>query len=278
MFRTQGGDFSFPYPQKESDVEKARQYSRDLFLNDKWEKAIHPLSWLLEKFAPVPDWHESAPTKDIIYYTDNQLNVKLAKQCQGQLKKAGMNIISVSLKPMTFGKNIHIPLRRSYLTMFKQILAGLEASKADVVFFAEHDVLYDPTHFEFIPPEKDVIYYNTNVWKVRSDGHAVRVDDCRQTSGLCAYRETLIKHYKERVKRVEAEGFTRRMGFEPGTHNRKERVDDLTSETWESEKPNFDIRHEGNLTSTRWRKDQFRNQKFTEGWRESTLELLTDNT
>ncbi len=40
----------------DADQERAREYSRDLWLNDKWDKAIHPLSWLIEKFAPVPDW------------------------------------------------------------------------------------------------------------------------------------------------------------------------------------------------------------------------------
>jgi hypothetical protein len=33
--------------------------------------------------------------------------------------------------------------------------------------------------------------------------------------------------------------------------------------------PNLDIRHGKNLTRTRWRKDQFRNQKYTEGWQEA---------
>lgn len=53
LFRTQGGDFGFPYPNP--GIEKAREYSKDLWLNDKWDKAIHPLSWLIEKFEP-PEW------------------------------------------------------------------------------------------------------------------------------------------------------------------------------------------------------------------------------
>lgn len=54
LFRTQGGDFGFPYPNP--GIGQAREYSRDLWLNDKWDKAIHPLSWLIDKFAPVPEW------------------------------------------------------------------------------------------------------------------------------------------------------------------------------------------------------------------------------
>jgi glycosyltransferase involved in cell wall biosynthesis len=55
MFRTQGGDFGFPYPLSGREVERARKCSRDLFLQDKWDKAKRPLSWLIEKFNP-PEW------------------------------------------------------------------------------------------------------------------------------------------------------------------------------------------------------------------------------
>jgi hypothetical protein len=58
MFRTQGGDFSFPYPQKESKVQEAKKKARELFFNNKFDKAIYPLSWLVEKFWPVKGWTE----------------------------------------------------------------------------------------------------------------------------------------------------------------------------------------------------------------------------
>ena len=154
--------------------------------------------------------------------------------------------------------------------MFKQILAGLKELDTDIVFFAEHDVLYHLSHFDFIPPEKDKFYYNTNVWKLRlEDGHAIRTDFCQQTSGLCAYRDLLLEHYEKRVKLVEENGFTRKMGFEPGTHGRGERVDDYKSGNWESKSPNIDIRHSQTLTPSRWNKDQFRSQRYTKGWQET---------
>ena len=68
---------------------------------------------------------------------------------------------------------------------------------------------------------------------------------------------------------VEANGFSRKMGFEPGTHGRAERVDNLKSEAWMSEFPNVDIRHGDNLTPSRWRQDQFRNQRSCRGWKEA---------
>jgi hypothetical protein len=57
LFRTQPG-FGFPYQIQASDQERAREYSRDLWLNNKWDKQVRPLSWLVEKFAPVPDWEQ----------------------------------------------------------------------------------------------------------------------------------------------------------------------------------------------------------------------------
>ena len=58
LFRTQGGDFSFPYPIRNKDQKKAQAYAKDLFFNNKWPQQVHPLSWLVEKFWPVKGWTE----------------------------------------------------------------------------------------------------------------------------------------------------------------------------------------------------------------------------
>jgi hypothetical protein len=206
----------------------------------------------------------------IVYYTNNRLDPGVMGAAQRQILKAGLPIVSVSLSPLDFGENHVVMAEPGYLTMFRQILTGLEASTAEVIFFCEHDILYHLSHFDFIPGRQDIYYYNENVYKVRyPDGKAVTFL-CKQTSGLCAHRELLLKHYRERVRRVELEGYTREMGFEPGTHNRAARVDDCKAERWMSDYPNIDIRHNANLTPSRWRKDQFRNQQFTEGWQEAT--------
>lgn len=296
MFRTQGGDFGFPYALSGREVEIARKHSRKLWKGNNWPNAIHDLEWLLKKFSPVPGWSDAdieslknpiikKPSKGVVYYTDNELNETIANECRNQILNGikEKHIVSVSLKPFDFGQNIHLDLDRGYLTMAKQILAGLEASKAEVIFFCEHDVLYHPSHFDFIPPDRNKIYYNTNVWRVRtSDGLSVKVDDCRQLSGLVAYRDVLITHYKERVIKLlyannhllmagrteDFNKYVRQMGFEPGTHNREQRVDDLKSEKWESKEPNIDIRHETNLTASRWSPEQFRNKRYTVGWQE----------
>lgn len=214
----------------------------------------------------------TAPTSGIVYYTDNLLDEKIMKLCQEQIKKSGLPIVSVSLQPINFGDNIVLPLKRSYLTMFKQILAGLEKIQTDIVFLCEHDVLYHPSHFHFQPPRKDIFYYNQNKWRLRvSDGFLV-YHDCKSTSQLCADKKFLIKHYKKRISLVEKNGFSRKMGFEPGSHNRLERVDDFKSEDWRSEFPNVDVRHGWNLTESRWKISEFRNssqKKVSRSWREA---------
>lgn len=56
LFRTQGGDFGFPYEQSGREVEKTKKYIRDKFWEKKHPKQIHDVQWLVDKFAPVPGW------------------------------------------------------------------------------------------------------------------------------------------------------------------------------------------------------------------------------
>lgn len=59
MFRTKAQNgFGFPYQLSGRQVDGAKKKARELFYEAKWNKAIHPLSWLIEKFAPVPGWSE----------------------------------------------------------------------------------------------------------------------------------------------------------------------------------------------------------------------------
>ena len=56
LFRTQGGDFGFPYKISDSQVQNARKRSRELWLENKWPKAIRKIDWIINKFSPVPTW------------------------------------------------------------------------------------------------------------------------------------------------------------------------------------------------------------------------------
>lgn len=277
MFRTKDG-FSFPYPQSGKQIENARKRSRELFKEGKF-KGVHNLDWLLDKFFPVPYWHynnkdrEKAEkiargevTKGIIYYTDNQLNLKIAHAVQDNLRKVGLPIVSTSLKPMPhFGKNIHMKEERGIKTMFKQIIAALEASTADVIYMCEHDVLYHPSHFDFTPPKKDKFYYNQNFWKIWPDGFVAHWD-ANQVSGLCAYREYLLAFYKARLTDIEANGFNR--SYEPGGRDKN------AYEVWNSECPNIDIRHDNNLTRSHRKPEDFRDKSTCVNWQSTTIDNI----
>lgn len=267
LFRTQGGDFAFPYPMSGTDQEHAREYSRDLWLNDKWPLAIHSFDWLIEKFKPIPDWHDDI-SREIIFYTDNKLKLKYAHMVQKQLQKIGLPITSASLKPMAnFGNNIYIPLERGLLAYFAQIIAALQNSKADIVYMCEHDVIYHPTHFDFIPERKDIFYYNQNFWRIRpeQDNFAVHWD-ANQVSGLVCYREPLLNWYKAKFEQIVKSGFDR--SYEPGNR------DPNLIQTWKSHYPNVDIRHGGNLTKSKWSLDDFRDKSTSKGWDTSIIEQI----
>jgi len=282
LFRTQGGDFSFPYPQSGKAVSNAKKKAKDLFFNNKWDKQIHPLSWLVEKFWPVPGWTENdlkslkkEPTKGVLYYSDNALNMRLASRVRQQIQKSGLPVTSVTLKPTPFGKNIVIKEPRGYLTMFKQILAGLEAMTENIVYFCEHDVLYHPDHFKFTPEDQYKFYYNGNYWFVRlKDGFAIHYD-VSPLSGLVGYREQLIVHFKERVSMIEKLGDEYKplhMGFEPMTHKRIKWNNWFEYEIFMPENPNIDLAHEGNSTWKRWKqKDFIKKPAF---WEEGTIDTI----
>lgn len=191
--------------------------------------------------------------RGIIYYTDNRLDGRLMAMCQRCIEVSGLPITSSSLKGIDFGDNRVMGGRRGYLTMFRQILDCLERSKADVVFFCEHDVVYHPSHFLFEPERMDIYYYNNHVWKW--NGREAVSYDCRWLSQLCCSRELALAHYRKKIA-CELRGVKRR--FEPGT---RRGIDDYKTAWWESAGPNVDLRHGRNLTGvSRFDLGQFRSK------------------
>lgn len=205
------------------------------------------------------------PSKSAIYYTSNKLDPKILLTCQQQLRKAfNGEIVSVSLQPIDFGDTrIVLNGQPGYETMFRQILAALEASTGEIVHFTEHDCLYDESNFTFIPPDKNKFYYNLNWWKVRKDGLAVHWDAV-QVSGLSCYRELALQFYRERVATFDKNTFDRK--FEPTVNTEYE--------TWWSEKPMIDVRHDTNTTYNKWKLDHFRKKETAVNFEQSTIDKI----
>ena len=212
--------------------------------------------------------------KGIIYYTDNRIEEPILSLVQQKILKSGLPIVSCSLKPINFGKNIVLDLKPGPVTMVRQILAALEASENEYVFFCEHDLLYHPSHFEFTPPDKNIFYYNTNVW--RWDYESAKVityDHLRSLSGLSVYKDKALAHYKKRLAAILENGFdklpgnnpgwARKMGYEPG-----EKTGEQVGE-WKSKYSNIDIRHRKTLTPIKMTLESFKHKPT--GWKESTI-------
>jgi hypothetical protein len=62
MFRTQGADFGFPWEAKDKDIKKTKGAVMGKFWDKKHPRQIHSVKWLVEKFAPVPGWHDVGVT------------------------------------------------------------------------------------------------------------------------------------------------------------------------------------------------------------------------
>jgi group I intron endonuclease len=86
LFRTQGGDFSFPYKMSYQQQENAKSTAKDIFFNAKWDKQIYPLSKVIEQFYPIPGWKNE--------------ELKSLKQQEMKIERSGI----YSIKSLTNGR------------------------------------------------------------------------------------------------------------------------------------------------------------------------------
>jgi hypothetical protein len=220
----------------------------------------------------------------VIYYTDNRPDPLILRTCQDQIRKCfNGKIVSVSLRPIDFGKNIVLGGRvRSYPTMMLSILTALEALDTENVFFTEHDVLYHPSHFEFIPPRPDVYYYNCNNWRWKyPEDLVITYDYLTSLSQLCCNRLLAIEHFKKRIQvakeqnldehRAREPRWARRWGYEPGTKpiRRGGFTDEVSEKRW-SRFPNIDIRHAKTFTKSKTCLADFKHKPF-DSWKEAKV-------
>jgi len=108
----------------------------------------------------------------IIYLTDHSLDEKLNKLCQKILLREAREIpiISVSQRPIEFGKNICVgEIGRSWLSLYKQLKAGIDNVETENIVICEHDCIYTYEHLSFSPPKDNTVYYNNNTWLVQYD-------------------------------------------------------------------------------------------------------------
>jgi len=154
----------------------------------------------------------------IVYYTDNFIDEKLFRFCQKNILEAadGKPIISVSQKPIDFGENICVgDIGRSHLSLYKQILAGVEKVKTKYVALAEHDCLYTKEHFNWLPPldykvRDERFFYNVNHWLVRASDGKYTFARRKILSMMIANTELTRVSAIDKVKMIAAGGMIRK--------------------------------------------------------------------
>ena len=139
----------------------------------------------------------------VLYYTANTLREPFASRVREQLIKAigDLPLVSVSQKPMDFGRNICVgDIGQAYLNIYRQILVGAKASETDFVALAEDDVLYPPEHFTTFLPPKDRVAYDMARWSFYTWSRPAMFSfKNRQTNtSLIAPRVLLIEALEER--------------------------------------------------------------------------------
>jgi len=97
----------------------------------------------------------------VLYYTSNREKPRFEARIMKSLRHNSrpVPIISVSQKPIEFGRNICVgDVGRSAQNAWRQLLIGCEAAKTKFVCPAESDFLYPKEYFKFIPPTNNAIY------------------------------------------------------------------------------------------------------------------------
>lgn len=208
-------------------------------------------------------------TKGIIFYTDNKIEDPIKSTVEKYILQSGLPIVSCSLKPLDFGKNIVVDRQRGFITYMTQIKTALENSDTDYVFFCENDVLYPLSHFDFTPPRDDIFYYNKNTWRwLYGSDFAITYDRLISLSGLCCNRKLALDHYTRRLEKaltmppesnINEPSWARAWGYEPGTKKpRNGGFSELAFDTWSSKYPTVDIRHNGCLSKIKVALEEFK--------------------
>lgn len=185
-----------------------------------------------------------------IYYTDNNAPEPLLRHCFDQLSaiKQGGELIVVAQQPAAiFEQADHLTIvgsqPRSHLSMYRQILGGLETARHDRVFLVEHDVLYPEGYFAYRPPHREAFWYNENAYRMNNEGFFKA--DYLMTSNCCGDRDDLHRAIEQRIRAIEAGG--RMTWAEPGVGGH----DSFTAYRWQNRYPTIDVRHGANFTGDR---------------------------
>jgi glycosyltransferase involved in cell wall biosynthesis len=279
-----------PWKLLQKDVDKSREYSIDLWTNNKWPGQTRDLHWLIDKFWPIPTWdtkpitwrgrfEEEDPPRDLtlLYYTSNRIKDHFRDKVLDQLKHACPDtpIVSVSQKPMTLGENICVGnIGRSLQNIYKQVLTGAKQVKTEYVALVEDDTLYVSEHFNHRP--KDCFAYNLNRWCLHQD---LRIFSYRRRpilSQCIAPTKLLIECLEPRMHM----DVPKELSGEMGMFEKQLGIKEFPYETFETQEPNVVVCHNKNTSGRKYQGKDAEPREEVPPWGKATdllhtLELIS---
>jgi len=251
---------------------------KPFFVTDKThveEKGDRCASWFwVNDGFPSTNLEKRVDKVGIVQYTDNSGDPLFMEKCRQQIKKcAEINgideIVCVSQEPIEdFGRNIVMELERSVLSIFKQVVKGLEESSADVIYLCEHDLIYHPSHFQFKPPEENIFYYDMNRWSLDDVTGKAVFYYTDVPSMMCGFKEHLLNHYSKVLEFVEKNGWRSRYGYSPPKGLPREKRTGKR-QSYIAKFPSLDVRRKDAFTRKRMSQEQFRGANSHRGWTEA---------
>ena len=159
LFRT-NSNLKFPWPVSGRDQQRTKENVRKLLWSGKWEKQIHPVSWLVEKFWPVKGWTE----EDLKKLKDNTFKFKKADSADkidNISKKSEVTDLQTQDRKLKPPEAVDEIVKMNDSSNIIQITEGKRQIFLDVVDLSKDKSIDNlPSGVTFsIEPSKGIIYY-----------------------------------------------------------------------------------------------------------------------
>ena len=169
----------------------------------------------------------------LLYTSSSVMDENVSKKIREELTKFGYPIVSVTQKPIDFGKNICVgDIGVNKYSEYKQILTGLKEIKTKYVACVDDDTLYSPEHF-LNRPEDNTFIYEMNYWFAQEElDYFWRVPQIEKRGGMwgcIANTQTILNNLSKRFELYPVNPFVSETGEilkpkylwwgEPGWHD-----------------------------------------------------------
>ena len=158
----------------------------------------------------------------VIFITANKLPGHFTAYHRKILQEAvaGHKLITVSRKPIDFGKNLIDTGEKSHLNMYLQMLKAAKTATTPYIAAAEDDTLYPQEHFNFYRPPLDTFAYNMHRWSLYTwKPNLFSMKRRKSNCTLIAPRKLFIEAWEERIQKHPVEKYPMHYVGEVGRNN-----------------------------------------------------------